>query len=269
MRKSIGFIGGGKITKLLLRGFDNRKIKFKKIVVADTNPVVLERLRGDFPFIKGDSVSVSAAQDIVFLGIDQSIAMDTLGLISNEFRTGTILVSLLPDLSLAKLSLRLPEIKGIARMMPYPATYINEAYIPVSFSPDFPETQKDDVLELFDHLGKTVVVPEDKLPIYSTMSAVVPAYFWYQWKELINMGEEMGLTEQETVDFLSNSIPSSLHLSYRSGLPEEHVINLMPVNPVEENEAEIRGIHRRRLVDLYRRIRPEMTETEPVRSSHR
>ncbi|MGE5421461.1 MAG: pyrroline-5-carboxylate reductase family protein [Chloroflexota bacterium] len=260
MRKSIGFIGGGKITKMLIRGFENRKVNFKRVIIADSNPLVFDRLKNEFPSVHADSASVAAAQDIVFLAIDQKLLMDTLGLISNEFKSNTIVVSLIPEISMAKLALRLPNVNKMARILPTSATFINKAYVPIAFSPDFPASEKDDVVGLFGHLGKVIEVPEDKLQTYFTMSSVIPAYFWHQWKELISMGTEMGLTERETVDFLGESVLSSLDMSYRSGLPEEEVISYMPVNPVEENDSEIRGIYRKRLIDLYRKARPEVAE---------
>jgi pyrroline-5-carboxylate reductase len=265
MRKSLGFIGGGKSTGMLLRGFVNRDVRFKRIVVADSNPIVFEGLKSDYPDIRTDSVAVAAGQDIVFLSLDQNLLMDTLALISNEFRENAIVVSLVRNINIAKLSLRLGKINRIARVIPAPATYINEAYTPVSFSPGFPAADKETVLKLFGHLGRAVEVPEDKLETYSIMSAILPAYFWYQWKELVNMGREIGLSEDETIDFISESVSSSLHMSYRAGLSEDQVVDLMPVSPLQENDAEVREDYRRRLIDLYRRYKPELAESSSTR----
>ena len=41
MKQSIGFIGGGRVTRILLQAFKNKNAKFSKIVVTDTNPDVL------------------------------------------------------------------------------------------------------------------------------------------------------------------------------------------------------------------------------------
>jgi pyrroline-5-carboxylate reductase len=265
MRKSLGFIGGSKSTSMLLRGFMNRDVKFKRIVVADSNPIVFEGLKSDFPDIRADSVAVAAGQDIVFLALEQSLLMDTLALINNEFRENTIVVSLVRNINIAKLSLRLGKISRIARVLPSPATYINEAYTPVSFSPGFPANDKDTVMKLFGHLGRVVEVPEDKLETYSIMSAILPAYFWYQWKELVNMGREIGLSEEETIDFISESVSSSLHMNYRAGLSEDQVVDLMPVSPIQENDSEVREAYRRRLIDLYRRYKPELMESTSTR----
>jgi len=262
MRKSLGFIGGGRITKLLLQGFNNRKVKFKRIVVTDVNNIALERLRNDFPFIKADSASVAASQDIVFLSMEQNMIMDTLGLLRNDFRNDPIIISLVPNINFAKLTLRLQSAEKLVRVLPGSATYINEGYTPVAFAPGFPEADKDDVLDLFGYMGKAIEVPEEKLETYSLMSAILPAYFWYQWKELINMGQEIGLTEQETLDYINESVMSSLHMNYRSGLSQEQIVDLMPVSPIEENEAEVREMHRNRLIALYRRMRPQMIENQ-------
>jgi pyrroline-5-carboxylate reductase len=261
MKKSIGIIGGGRVTRLFLQGFNSRKVKLKRIVVNDVNPIVVEQLNRDFPFIETNSASAAAGQDIVFLALDANLIMDTLGLLREDFQNDTIIVSMIPNVNFAKLALRLPQHARIARVLPTPSTYINDAYTPISFSPDFPESDRDDVLDLFGNFGRAIDVPEDKLQIYSTMSAILPAYFWYQWKELIHMGQELGLTEEETVDMINESMRSSFNLSYRSGLSEEQVIDLMPVSPVEENETEIRDVYRRRLIDLYRRYKPEMAES--------
>jgi pyrroline-5-carboxylate reductase len=261
MKKSIGIIGGGRVTRLLLQGFNSRKVKLKRIVVNDVNPIVVEQLNREFPFIETNSASVAASQDIVFLALDAGLVMDTLGLLRDDFKNDTIIISLIPDVNFAKLALRLPQNARVARVLPVPSTYINDAYTPVSFSPDFPEKDRDDVLDLFGNFGRAVAVPEDKLQIYSTMAAILPAYFWYQWKELVDIGQEIGLTREETIDMINESMRSSLNLSYKSGLTEEQVVDLMPISPVEENEDEIREGYRQRLIDLYRRYKPELVES--------
>jgi len=42
--KSLGFIGGGRVTKILLQGFKNRNVRFRKIMVTDTSLDALAKL---------------------------------------------------------------------------------------------------------------------------------------------------------------------------------------------------------------------------------
>ena len=58
MNKSIGFIGGGRVTKILLQGFTNKNVKFRKIVVTDTNPEVLVNLKKQFPEVEASEAKV-------------------------------------------------------------------------------------------------------------------------------------------------------------------------------------------------------------------
>ena len=45
MKQSIGFIGGGRVTRILLQAFKNKNAQFSKIVVTDTNPDVSSNLK--------------------------------------------------------------------------------------------------------------------------------------------------------------------------------------------------------------------------------
>lgn len=49
--KSLGFIGGGRITRIFLQAFANKKVEFKSVVVYDTNTDVLVALKKQFPNI--------------------------------------------------------------------------------------------------------------------------------------------------------------------------------------------------------------------------
>jgi pyrroline-5-carboxylate reductase len=261
MKKSLGFIGGGRNTRILLQGIGKSNVKFKRIIVTDANPIVIEKLKNEFPFIQADSASVAMAQDFVFLSLDQSMLMDTLGLLNNDISDDSIVISLAPDIDFAKLAFRVHNGDKIVKVIPVFTSWINEGFTPVSFSPGFPQSRKDDVFDFFKHFGKVLEVSEDKLQTYSIMSAVIPAYFWYQWQELINIGQEIGLTEQETIHLIDESVLPSFHLSHRSGLTQEQIIDIMPVNPIDENEPEIRRIYRSRLTELYRKARMELKQS--------
>ena len=55
--KSIGFIGGGRVTKILLQGFKNKNVKFGKVVVTNTNPEVLANLKKLFPEVESSDAA--------------------------------------------------------------------------------------------------------------------------------------------------------------------------------------------------------------------
>jgi pyrroline-5-carboxylate reductase len=253
---SIGFIGGGRITKIILQAFSNKNTGFGKVVVTDPNDVVTAALKKVFPFIQIGNGSLAASQDVVFISLHPPVIMDTLELLKNDFQAGATVISLAPKISLSKISLKLGHVKNLVRLIPNATSYINEGYNPVCFSSGFSKGDRGDVLKLLELMGYTFEVPEEKLESYAIMSAMLPTYFWFQWRELGEIGEKTGLTEEESKKSIYQTITASLDLMYKSGLTPSEVIDLIPVKPIGEHEPQITEIYRSRLLALFEKIKP-------------
>ncbi len=256
MTKSIGFIGGGRVTKILLQGFKNKNVELGKIVVNDINPEVLANLKKQFPEIESSDPKAAARQDIVFIALHPPVVMDTLELIKNDVKADAILISLAPKINLPKLSMKLGNVKNLARLIPNATSYINHGYNPVTFAEVFDPSSKREVIDLLSSLGTTFEVSEEKLESYAIMSAMLPTYFWFQWRELAEIGGKIGLTEEESKKSIYDTIIASLDLMYKSGLSASDVIDLIPVKPIGEHEQQIAEIYKTKLIGLFEKIRP-------------
>jgi pyrroline-5-carboxylate reductase len=256
MNKSIGFIGGGRVTKILLQGFKNKNVKFGKIVVTDTNPEVLANLKKQFPEGEASEAKVAASQEIVFIALHPPVVMDTLELVKNNVKAEAIVISLAPKINLPKLSLKLGHVKNLTRLIPNATSYINEGYNPVTFAAGFDNSKKQEVMEILSTLGTTFEVSEEKLESYAILSAMLPTYFWFQWRELGEIGGEIGLSDEESKKSIYETIIASLDLMYKSGLSASDVIDLIPVKPIGEHEAQIAEIYRTKLMGLFEKIKP-------------
>lgn len=256
MKQSIGFIGGGRITKILLHAFSNKNVKFNKVVVADINNEVVSKLKSTFPFIMAEGSPVAAAQDIVFISLHPPVIMDTLELLKNDVGSDAIVISLAPKINIARISSKLGQVKNIARLIPNATSFINEGFNPVTFADGFDSSHKKVILDLLKTLGHTFEVPEEKLESYAIMSAMLPTYFWFQWRELAEIGRKTGLTEKECKESINETIKASLNLMYQSGLKPEEVIDLIPVKPIGEHELQIAEIYNTKLLGLFEKIKP-------------
>lgn len=256
MKHSIGFIGGGRVTKILLQGFKNRNISFSRVVVTDTNPEVLAKLRKQFPEVESSDAAAAAGQDIVFIALHPPMVMDTIELIKNEVKAEATVISLAPKINLPKLSMKLEHVKNLARLIPNATSYINEGFNPVTFATGFDLLKKKEVLDLLSSLGTTFEVSEEKLESYAIMSAMLPTYFWFQWRELAEIGIKIGLTEEESKKSINDTIIASLDLMYKSGLSAPEVIDLIPVKPIGEHEPQIAEIYKTKLIGLFEKIKP-------------
>jgi pyrroline-5-carboxylate reductase len=254
--QSVGFIGGGRVAKILLQAFKNKNASFSKIIVTDTNADVLANLKKAYPEIQTGDAGTAVEQEIVFIALHPPVVMDTLELVKSRIKNDAIVISLAPKINLVKLSLKLEQIKNIVRLIPNATSYINEGYNPVTFSSGFDSKKKEEVMDMLKIMGYTFEVPEEKLESYAIISAMLPTYFWFQWRELAEIGSKIGLTDEESKKSIHQTIIASLNLMYKSGMTPAEVIDLIPVKPIGEHEPQITEIYKTKLIGLFEKIKP-------------
>lgn len=253
---SLGFIGGGRITTIFLQAFANKKAEFQSIVVFDTNAEVLNALKLQFPQIKiAETLQQAASKSTIFIALHPPMIMETLDKIADTVSRNAIVVSLAPKITIEKISSKL-KTGNIVRMIPNATSYINEGYNPVTFAPAFAQSDKSDSLELLKLLGNTFEAAEPKLEAYALLSAMLPTYFWFQWNELSKLGIQMGLSEEESIVSVHQTLVAAINLMFQSGLSPEQVMNLIPVKPIGEYQDQITEIYQTKLMGLFEKIKP-------------
>ena len=254
--KSLGFIGGGRITKIILQALANRQIELSSVLVCDANPEVLKSLGKQFLEIQTtDSCQLAAKKEIVFIALHPPVIMETLEQIKASVSVKTQVVSLAPKISIEKIASKLAT-KNVARMIPNATSYINEGYNPVSFSAEYPSGEKQSLFEMLHTMGKIFEVEESKLEAYAIVSAMLPTYFWFQWKEIQNLGVQMGLNDPESKETVQQTLLAAIDLFFNSELNYNDVVDLIPVKPIGEHESQISQIYQDKLMGLYQKIKP-------------
>lgn len=254
--KSIGFIGGGRITRIFLQGLSAKKALPENVKVFEPNSETLKTLQNDFPeVVPANSAANVATQELVFLAVHPPLMMEVLQTIKDAVSESTVVVSLAPKISLEKMASVLSS-TNLARMIPNATSFINEGYNPIAFIDDFDQKEKKQVLKLMKKLGKTFETEEGKLEGYAIVSAMLPTYFWFQWKEMEKIALKTGLSEEEARKTVSSTLKKALKLYYKSDLTPEQVMDLIPVKPIGENEPEIKNILDSKLTGLFEKIKP-------------
>ena len=252
---SIGFIGGGRITRILLQAFDNKKINLVQATVYDINPESVHKLKHQFPDIHVGTIEEAASKAIVIICLHPPVIMDMLGLISPYITEQTVLGSLAPKINSEKILSKLPQVKKLVRMIPNATSIINEGYNPIWFSPGFPSDEKEIIFKMLDFLGTTLEVEENELEAYAVISAMAPTYFWFQWKKLAELGQQIGLDSRHANEAVLQSMYGALETYFNSQMSPEEVMDLIPVKPIGEHEKEIEAIYEKRLLELYSKLK--------------
>lgn len=257
MDKTVGFVGGGRITKILLTGFKKADSMPDTVVVSDKNVDVLNSLKEDFPDIETahDDNKTAAAQDIVFIAVHPPVMGKVLDEIKSSLKPGSTIISLAPKVKIAKISEILGDFSNIVRLIPNASSIMNNGYNPVSFSHKIINNDKKELLELFKVLGDCPEVDEDKLEAYVILTAMGPTYFWFQLDELQKLGKSFGLDGEELREGILSMFTGAAKTFYQSELTPNEVMDLIPVKPMESDENAIRTAYQLKLEFMFDKLK--------------
>ena len=148
--KSFGFIGGGRVVRILLNAFNSKGKMPQNVSVSDVNDEVLNNLQRQFPQISTTKNNLVPANcEYVFLSLHPQVIVKALEEIKSSIKPNAIIISLAPKFSIERISSLLNGFNKIVRMIPNAPTYINKGYNPVSYSKDLLVNEKEQLNEIF------------------------------------------------------------------------------------------------------------------------
>ena len=255
--QTVGFVGGGRVARIILGGFKKAGCMPATIVASDTNQDVLKKLQSEFPAVRTapNNNPEAAGQDVIFLALHPPAMAAALGEIRNSLKPGATVISLAPKLSIAKISEALGGFARIVRLIPNAASIIGRGYNPIAFSQALSAKEREEINSLMRALGKCPEVAEDKLEAYAVVVAMGPTYLWFRLQELRTLAESFGMTPEEAGTGLTEMVVGAVTTLFGSEMTAEDVIDLIPVKPLGEDEAAIKAAYRARLEPLYRKLR--------------
>ncbi|MDD3112149.1 MAG: NAD(P)-binding domain-containing protein [Methanofollis liminatans] len=253
---SVGFIGGGRVTGIILAGWKRSGQMPGRIVVSETDPAALAALKERFPAIEaaGEDPNVPASVDIVVLALHPPAIGAVLQAIAPALREDAVLVSLAPKWRIAAIAGALGAARPVVRVIPNAPSVVGMGYNPFACSPGLLPEQRERFIRLFAPLGETVETDEEKLEAYALLTAMGPTYFWFQWYELLDLAESFGLSPDEARAGLSATVAGALRTMTDAALSPAQVMDLVPVRPIAGGEEEIRRLYRENLRGLYQKL---------------
>lgn len=255
--KTIGFIGGGRVTGIFLKGWARAQQLPASITVSDPNAELLAKLKARFPSIATTASNAdAAAKDIIFLAVHPPVVADAATQIKAGLPAESILVSLAPKFTFGKLTTLLGGFNRLARIIPNAPSVVGAGFNPVAFAPTLPAGDRAEVTSLLAPLGECPEVAQEKLEAYALFTARGPTYFWFQFYELRRFAETSGLTIEEAQCGLEAMVAGALKTMTAAGLAREEVMDLIPVKAPGEMEAPVTEVFRKQLPAILEQIKP-------------
>lgn len=256
INKSLGFIGSGRVTRIMLSGWKRAGKLPQTIVVSDPNIDVLHTLKQQFPditIVPSDNAQ-SAACDLVFAALHPPVLKDTLAPLASALKPDAVVISLAPKIPIAALTTILGGFQRIVRMNPNAPSFVNKGFNPVIFSSAIPAAEKSELLEFFGILGQCPEIQEEHLEAYAMITAMGPTYLWFQLYELLELAQSFGLSAQDAQTGIAAMVNGAVTAMFESGLTPAQVMDLIPVKPLGEDEAVIKNVYKTKLNALFKKL---------------
>jgi pyrroline-5-carboxylate reductase len=255
--ESVGFVGGGRIARIMLEGWRRANAMPARVVVSDPSAEALAKLAAQFPGVEtcvGDN-RAAAGQQVVFLGLHPAAFGEAMPGLGSALRPDAIVVSLAPKVTIQKLGGML-GLDRIARAIPNAPSVVGAGYNPVAFGAALSGADRETVLELFAPLGEAPVVDEATLEPYAITAAMGPTYLWFQLYGLRELAASFGLTDEAAAVAVDRMARGALDTMASSGFSSAEVMDLVPVHPLGQDEAAFSEAYRTRLSGVLEKIRP-------------
>lgn len=259
---STGFIGGGRVTRILLGGWAHAAALPSSVVVHEPDDAAFAQLRAWVPDGNRVPLETAAAAGVVFLALHPPHIPAALSAMRPAIARDTIVVSLAPKVTLAQLSSALGTVR-VARAIPNAPSIIGQGYNPLAFGPGLDASARASLVTLFGALGDSPEVNESDLEAFAILTAMGPTYFWPQWQSLREVARGIGLSDAAADAGLRAMVNGAMATLLDSGLPPAGVMDLVPVKPLAEKEAVLVAMYHEILPALHKKIAPASAPTVP------
>jgi pyrroline-5-carboxylate reductase len=253
---TVGFIGGGRVTRIILGGWRRAGFVPVEVIVSEPGAEAAAKLKSCFPDVRitPDASGLLGQVKHVFVAVHPPALPDALTALAGKLRPDSVVVCLAPKVSISRLAGLLGGFERVARTIPNAPSFVGAGYNPVAFGAALGEAEKEQVLALLRPLGACPVVLEEHLEAYAVLTAMGPTYFWFQFRELQELGRSFGLPAAEVDAGLAAMVKGTARTFFESGCSPEEVMDLIPVRPMQGEEDAIRAAYRTRLTTMYQKL---------------
>ena len=254
-QQRVGFIGGGRVTRVLVGGWRHAGSLPEVIFVNEPDDSAFARLAELCPEVRRASMEDAAAAGVVFVALHPPVLASVMPGLRPCLGPQATVVSLAPKVPLSTLTAGLGTAR-VVRMIPNAPSIIGRGYNPVAFGEGLDDSARKDLSALFAPWGAWPEVPEHELEAYAILTGMGPTYYWYQWQALRDVSVQFGLSPERADDALRHMLDGAVATLLQSGLPPAAVMDLIPVRPLQSIEESVTAAYSTALPALFAKIRP-------------
>jgi pyrroline-5-carboxylate reductase len=196
MLTAIGLIGAGNMGSALIRGLIQAgKSKAAQISVFDIDETKTQYLEKKYGIIAASSPrdTVRPETRILILAVKPQVIEPALDSISDSIHDRPLVISVAAGVPIELLLSRLPSGARVIRSMPNAAALVGQSATALCKGGTADDDDLRSAAELFDAVGRSVIVEEQMMNVVTALSGSGPGYLFAVMEGLTDGGVHMGL----------------------------------------------------------------------------
>lgn len=223
--KKIAIIGAGNMGGAIVRGLlKSGFIATSDIYVADRKTEILDQMKGKGVNVSERNPEVAGNADVIILAVKPYHFKSVIQEIKPELTPEKILISIVAGVGLTDLENEAGKNIPIFRAMPNTAISLQESLTCIS-SNGHSEPYKKYVVELFDKLGKTVMISEELMSAATVLSSCGIAFALRYIRAAMQGGIEIGFGAEMAQFITAQTVKGATELVLQTGHHPEREID--------------------------------------------
>jgi pyrroline-5-carboxylate reductase len=215
-----GNMGGAIVCGLLKSGYINPD----GILVTDRKSSILDEMKSKGVAVSDNNLDAARFADMIIVAVKPYHYKSVIHEIKPELNSGKMLISIVAGINLDQLQLEAGAEVPVFRVMPNTAIALQESLTCISANAKS-EPMIHPVSELFDHLGKTIIIPEELMAAATVLSSCGIAFALRYIRATMQGGIEMGFNADMAQFITAQTIKGATELVLQSGNHPEREID--------------------------------------------
>ncbi len=220
----LAILGSGSMGTAILAGLLRRGVDSGQVVASTKTEATASRLADEFGITAIATESNANANadavvdaDIVLVAVKPGYVVEVLNQVVANLKPGSLVISVAAGITTAAMQAAVADNVAVVRAMPNTPAIVGRAVTGLAAGSRVTPEQLATASELFESVGRVVVVGEGQIDQLSTVSGSGPAYVFYFIEEFTKAAVELGFTPDQARMLVEETFLGASELLAASG----------------------------------------------------
>ncbi len=226
MDKTIGFIGAGKMATAIIKGLLSSGLFDKDhIIASEPNKDYAHKIEKELGIkMVHNNREAAAEADIILLAVKPFVVKEVLTEIEDRIDDTKLIVTIAAGISSKKVEDVLEKTARVVKVMPNTPALLGVGMSAVCKGDHASDEDFDEVVKIFESVGKVVKVKEQEIDAITGVSGSGPAFYYYIIDEIAKAGEKLGLDYNMALELSAQTALGAAKMILESGVEPSQLI---------------------------------------------